>query len=340
VIAQGALLSPAVMAGESVVVRYTVRNQALWPLAWVLLEPHGFALLPVEPQFIPLGPRCTREIDVQLVCPRRGYWPAGGWTLRAGDPFGLFERSTTRAGSTCLVVYPRPLPVPGLNLSEERGSRFARRGTATAFASAVVGEVRPYRPGDPPSRIHWLSSARLNRLVVKEPEGEPAAHAWLILDLREQVQYADDPAASVEGVVGAACTVLHQLFRRRLATGLLTVGTSDVSYPDDRPDAYERLLGTLARAQPGTQDVERALQRVSRRTGYRLGGDRGTIVLIAPGITEQWAALLTQWARLGGAVVFLLIDMLHANQDDRLAAHATRLRAAGVRVHRCTSRAA
>jgi uncharacterized protein (DUF58 family) len=43
--------------------------------------------------------------------------------------------------------------------------------------------VRDYEPGDSFSRIHWRSTARRDRLVVKEFELDPLADIWIVPDM-------------------------------------------------------------------------------------------------------------------------------------------------------------
>jgi uncharacterized protein (DUF58 family) len=47
--------------------------------------------------------------------------------------------------------------------------------------------VREYVTGDPLNRIHWLSSARRERLMVKEFELDPLADVWIFIDAESVV---------------------------------------------------------------------------------------------------------------------------------------------------------
>lgn len=332
--ARGRSMMPTAVAGDRIVVRYVLRNRGIWPIAWALLEPHGFSDLPVEGQFVAVGPRARREIDVSLTCPRRGRWPAGGCNLRLGDPFGLFERARHVPGGDTVVVYPRPVSLPGLILPPPIGQAGSRYGTPDPQPSAAIREVRPYRPGDLPSRIHWLSSARLDTLMVKEPEGEPAAHAWLILDLEEAVQYGEDEGDSAELVVGAACTVLRHLQRLRLPTGLLAVGPGTVIYPEERPGRHERLLAALATVATGPSGVQEGMRLLQRRAAFSPNARRGLVIVVTPWADGRWLACLPQLARAGATVLCALLETPDAGERAALDAQAAPLRAAGVRVYR------
>lgn len=356
--AEGHPTAHRAVAGDRVTVRYTIHNRAPWPLPWILLEPHGLSYLPVQGQLVGVGPFGRRQIDVSLPCPQRGHWQAGGWALRTGDPFGFFERVRHGRGADTIVVYPRPLPLPGLGLPRPAGGGTARRGAPSPQPAATVREVRPYRPGDLPSRIHWLSTARLDTLMVKESEPEPAAHAWLILDLDEAVQYGEDAGDSAELIVGAASALVSRLLHAHLATGLLVAGPDIVAYPDERRSQAEHLRELLAAVIPAPASVQDSLALLARRSRPTRGpitplawqqhlaapwpaaawGARGGIVVVlTPWADSRWSAALPVLARAGYSVVCALLDTPESGLEAVLADQAATLRAAGISVYRHTS---
>src|SRR5690606_21783269 len=56
--------------------------------------------------------------------------------------------------------------------------------------------VRDYQPGDSFNRIHWRSTARKDRMLVKEFELDPLADVWIFLDLSEST-LVERPAARI-----------------------------------------------------------------------------------------------------------------------------------------------
>src|SRR5947209_6423816 len=52
--AEGTPRARAVTAGDTLTISYTLRNRGFWPLAWTLLQPQGFSVLPVEGQLVAL----------------------------------------------------------------------------------------------------------------------------------------------------------------------------------------------------------------------------------------------------------------------------------------------
>jgi uncharacterized protein (DUF58 family) len=258
---------------------------------------------------------------------------AGGSALHTGDPFGFFERVRRRQGKNMVTVYPRAVPLPGLQAIALVGRAFGQRGPASTQPAASVREVRPYRSGDLPSRIHWLSTARLDTLMVKEPDGEPAAHVWLILDLQAGVQYGEEEGDSAELIVGAA-TYLAQLHApSRIATGLLIVGPGTVVRPDARRGQMHRILDALATTAAGRGTVEEGLLAVRWQHALQ----RGTVVAITPWADTRWTDALAALVNAGNAVVGVLLDTPGSGRGEMLDAQADQLRRAGVAVYRHTA---
>nr|WP_236839258.1 DUF58 domain-containing protein [Bellilinea caldifistulae] len=75
------------------------------------------------------------------------------------------------------MVNLQKFPEPG---GELPGGRALRRKSleVTPYAAGV----REYAPGDPLNRIHWKTTARKDRLMVKEFEQDPQADVWILLD--------------------------------------------------------------------------------------------------------------------------------------------------------------
>ncbi|MDB5058948.1 MAG: hypothetical protein JWO59_2420 [Chloroflexi bacterium] len=334
--AEGKPRSRTATAGDTLTITYTIRNRGLWPVVWALFRPQGFSTLPVEGQLVAVPWRGDRRLDVMLPCPQRGRWVAGGAVLHTGDPFGFFERSRTRAGTEIITVYPRSIPLPGLQLPPLLGRGISPRGRPSPQPSATVREVRPYRSGDLPSRVHWLSTARLDALMVKEPEGEPAAHVWLVLDLDARIQYGEDEGDSAELVIGAAGHVVREQLPVWIAAGLLVAGTDTIVKPDARRGHAARLLDELAVVMPGEGDVERDVHTLLTSSGTR----RSTIIVITPWADDRWSRNLRVLAHTGSTVLCVLLDTPDSGLRHALDAQAASLRGHGVQVYRHTAWAA
>jgi uncharacterized protein (DUF58 family) len=116
--------------------------------------------------------------------------------LASGDLFGLFPVNRVYPAQESLLVYPmmvevHAFPSPHGWLS---GGEALRRRTHQITANAAG--VREYAPGDPLNRIHWISTARRSRLIVKEFELDPLAEIWIFVDASRYV-HCELPHGSV-----------------------------------------------------------------------------------------------------------------------------------------------
>ena len=98
---------------------------------------------------------------------RRSAIAATGWTIHSGDPLGFFDSATIRADGEVGLVYPRFTSLAARRQTRElEATSVAPR----AGAGTELFGVREFSPGDSLRRIHWRSTARNGRLVVREYE--------------------------------------------------------------------------------------------------------------------------------------------------------------------------
>jgi uncharacterized protein (DUF58 family) len=169
--------------------RFVVENTGPLPKLWLELRDHSE--LPghlVSRVINSLPAHRQRSWAIKTMCYRRGRFMLGPITLYSGDPFGLFllKRDIPLAGH--IVVYPPTFALPGFSprIGQVSGGDALRR--RTHYVTTNVAGVRDYVPGDSFNRIHWRSTARTGRLIVKEFELDPMADIWLFLDLEKRVQ--------------------------------------------------------------------------------------------------------------------------------------------------------
>jgi len=109
----------------------------------------------------------TLRVPVAL---RRGAVPGGRVRVGLADRFGL--ASATAAGEVASAV----LALPAVGPTAVPRPRLEAAGVVPSAAGAGAGTeilgVRDYRAGDAPRSVHWRSSARHGRLVVRETARE------------------------------------------------------------------------------------------------------------------------------------------------------------------------
>jgi uncharacterized protein (DUF58 family) len=235
--------------------RFEIYNPGRLPRFWVVVRDES--PLPGAQGsrlFTLLGGRRRRTYLARTHLTRRGVYPLGPTWLESSDPFGLFPVSRPLPVDDVLLVYPLlaeldSFPSPAGILP---GGEALRRRTHQVTPNAA--EVRDYAPGDPLNRIHWVSTARRDRLISKEFELDPQAEVWVFLDGNREVQAALEqkpveirphdllrrkPAASLapsteEYGVSAAGSIARYFLRQGRAVGLANSGQSFTMIPPDR----------------------------------------------------------------------------------------------------------
>ncbi len=192
-----------VQAGQRAAAAVTVTNQSVRRTQALGMEVQvgtGVAELYVPP----LAHGASHEEVFILPTVRRAVIPVGPVTSVRSDPFGLLRRSQAWTDPTPLFVHPRTLPLA------ELGSGFLRdlEGRATdavSQADVAFNTLREYEPGDDRRFVHWLTSARLGTLMVRQFIDTRRSHVAVVVHGRAGAYTEPDEfetAVSVAGSLG------------------------------------------------------------------------------------------------------------------------------------------
>lgn len=310
---------------------FAVRNLALTPKLW--LEVQDFSELPgyrasrVIPGMLPRG---QTGWNATTTCTTRGEYRLGPLVISSGDPFGLFRFDRHIGTTSKIVVYPAIVPLQTFaSPSGILSGGEAQRRRSHAVTTNAAG-VREYAPGDSYNRIHWRSTARKNRLLVKEFELDPLADVWIFLDLsasslvqRPGTQQAfangamvvgDElasltdfylPTSTEEYGVVVAASIARYFLEKRRSLGFLTYGPRrEILYPDRNMHQLNQLLELLAVVK-GTSDFD--LEHMLNLNSEYLA--RGvTLIIITADQTEGWVKQAQTLARRGIRIIAVLLD--------------------------------
>lgn len=111
--------------------------------------------------------------------------------LRVVDGLGLFALPVPRPQARSVLSLPHrlDLPLPPALAGEEEAA-----GPLTPRPGGGPGEdydLRPYRPGDPVSAIHWKLSSKRDELVVRETLGGEKARVVITVELFGDAEQLD-----------------------------------------------------------------------------------------------------------------------------------------------------
>ncbi len=195
--------------------------------------------------FLRVAPTEERSIAYRCEIAKRGVSRFTGIIVSTRFPFGLFEKSRFVQLVDEIVVLPKIVPcgIPETVGADGEGIRpLLRFGQGQEFR-----ELREMLPGDDPRHIDWRSTAKMNRKMVRENEGDGEEMVELVLDASAAVGQNPELNIARAGSIIRKLSVLE--IPVRLITSPTTVLTSKGS-----PNCL-KLLIHLALLDPSEADA-------------------------------------------------------------------------------------
>ncbi len=324
------LVTPRTQVGSVAEERFLVHNTGRLSKIWIEVHDESeFKSHRVSRVLNALRAGARWSWSVRTLCRRRGRFRLGPITIASGDPFGLFVFERRLANTTrAITIHPIAVDLPSFAtpIGQLPGGEAVHR--RTHHTTTNVAGTREYAPGDSFNRIHWPSTARMERLIVKEFELDPAADVWILLDMERGVQagqWWEDaweirdlsqlwfgehrtmrlPPNTEEYIVAIAASVAKYFLRRQRAVGFIAYGRQIEIVQADRGERQlNRLLEVLA--------VLRAEGNI--HFGHVLGvesarlGRNNTLVAITPSAEATWIKSLRETKRRGLRTIAALVD--------------------------------
>ncbi|MCP4166298.1 MAG: DUF58 domain-containing protein [Chloroflexi bacterium] len=294
-----------IVVGDTLEERFQLHNRSTFPVLWATVSDRSDVPGYEIDRAVSVDARSSNSWRSQGACSKRGVFTLGPWSVSMGDPIGLFQVEITYPEVRQLLVYPRVMRLPDLDLPRGRAGGRSRRSTAAPVQSVLPRTVRPYIPGDSLRLVHWRKSAQQQDLMIKEFDLEPAGDLWLVLDLDASVQAGVDQESTLEyGIILTASLAASHLNENR-GVGLVAYGEQALRVPPqaDRGHLWQLLHG-LANAEPSH---DWPLARVLKQIGPDIGRGR-TVIVITPSTESDWLGELLQLGRRDVASSALLVD--------------------------------
>ncbi len=201
---------------------------------------------------------------------KRGLYTFEGFQVSTKFPFGLFTKTRRESTASEILVFPAtrsvPLPPPAVQrMGNNLTNKIGRRGEFFG--------LREYRDGDDRRSIHWRSSARSERLMVREYEDESQRRITLLIDNALPKTRGEVEEQALEDAI-SLCASLAQAYLERgyslrlVARGkLLPFGSGDMQ--------VQRVLRALALLETVDAELPFASQ---------LGGNANAVLVVPKGI--------------------------------------------------------
>src|SRR5262245_14934108 len=321
-----------VQVGGFIEERLILQNTGPLPKLWLELKDNSNLPLHRATRVVSnLRGRQQQSWQVRTPCYRRGRFTLGPVSLYSSDPFGLFllKKDLPQNFTSHVVIYPLAVNLPAFQppIGELSGGEAVRR--RTHYVTTNVSTVREYVPGDSFNRVHWPSTARTGRLMVKEFELDPVADIWLFLDMEKRVQAGPShdqlplprlpevhweklpdfelPPSTEEYAIAIAASLSKHFLAQNRNLGLITYPSAqhrEIAQSDRGERQLTRIYEMLAVTQAnGTIPLAEVLaaetMRLSRNT---------TVIVITSAIDPEWVAAARNLFTRGVKVTGVLID--------------------------------
>ena len=281
-----------IVAGQTAVGEISVRNERARSARSGIIE------LPIGTgtgEFVvpPLGAHETWDEMFLISSRHRGLINVGPARAVRSDALGLLRRVRMWDEPVLLHVHPRTVRVP----FDATGFQLDVEGVATGkLSSSDVSfhALRDYEPGDDRRAVHWQSTARLGKLIVRQYEETHRSHHVIVLDTSRDAWDHDtfETAVSVAGSLGLANLRESRPVSLSTTEGWLPSGVA-MRLLDALSEVKARSFGDLSR---------RVREAVAQRPGVS-----ALTLLVGPNVTDIEAAHLARLAPIDVPVSIIRI---------------------------------
>lgn len=214
----------------------------------------------------------NKKCSYRVNCYKRGLWGLGPITIISQDALGFFKMKKKLNIFSDVLVYPSLFKI--FAFPTLLSGSVSWMGVETAKISGDSHEffgIREYQQGDALSRIHWPSTAKHNKLVVKQFERNAVQEATILLDLNKNHDIGSGKETTLEYGVRIAGSIARYLLNEGIFVQMTGYGKETVLLPFGKGESHMyRILEYLARVRAdGDFILSQALEETSFITPRR-----------------------------------------------------------------------
>ncbi len=321
-----------IQVGDYIEEEISLRSLHWWPKLLIEVR-HATTPFASPGRVLSLWPYQETTWRTRTRAERRGLYEHGRVEVTLRDPFGLFERRRVLGKREATLIYPATVELPGFHVPTGRGWSEGVAAGRTLLPSPVAAGVRDFSAGDAANRVHWPTTLRMGRLMVKEFDREPAGPSdaiWVVVDLYEAAQAGAGTESTVEYAVTIAASVARRFLDSGRTVGLVIGGREHTQVSADTGAAQlGRVLQALALAEPGASGP---LLETVRRSGGVVLPDT-TAVVVTAGSAGEAAAAASFYQTRDVTAVPILLEAGSFRGEPPMHGGAYRLPGAGVQAY-------
>ncbi len=213
-----------------------------------------------------------KVISYATNCYKRGLWKIGPVSIISQDALGFFMRTQTINIYSEILIYPSLFKI--FDFPQLASGSVSWLGVETAKISGDSHEffgIREYERGDAISRIHWPSSAKHNRLIVKQFERNAVREATIVIDLKKGHDIGSGKETTLEYSVKIAGSISRYLLDEGAFVQIIGYGREAMILPFGKGESHKfKILEYLAKVRSdGAFNLDQVLDEASFAAPHR-----------------------------------------------------------------------
>lgn len=285
-------------ATQPVTVTIDVVNKGRGPAPLILLEDGVPPPLTATARFSLSGvePGGHRQASFVLRPTRRGRYSVGPLRINVVDPFALARVQSEAAPPSSFLVHPR---IAELALPRDLGQQRNLASSPLRQLTGARGEdfytLREYVEGDDLRKIHWASTAKRDRYMIRQEETPWQARVTIVLDDRAGAHDGVGSSSSFEHAVEATASLVD--LYSRSGYGFRLTAAHRRGLPNAKGSKHRNdCLDLLATIEPERNGGEGAF--VGRLVELESASSpEAALVVVAGTLTAQDAVAVTRCSR-------------------------------------------
>jgi uncharacterized protein (DUF58 family) len=315
-------------AQQKVNVKLRVENHGRGSAPLLLAEDTLPLKLSGHPRFAIHGIEAGGHRDISFVVrpTQRGRYDIGPLRIDIVDPFSLAKIRSPDAARSTFLVYPSS---EKLRLPRDLGERRSATTSAMRQPTGPRGEdfytIREYGQGDDLRKIHWPSTAKRGRYMIRQEETPWHTRATVVIDDRWAAHDGYGDGSSFERAVEVSASMV-ELYGHSGYSYRLVPAHRDPMPASRGSDHFHRcmdLLATITTKGPRAESDPALSMRFAELETQSMAEE--TLVVVSGSIDERDARSLVRCARLYKQAFVVLLP------GHRFSTQATRDRWEGER---------
>ncbi len=223
-----------------------VRNRTMFPKLNILVKDlPELSNNPAE-SLIYLPAHREEDISLNLLLEYRGIFLTRGPMVQSIDPLDLHHLSRGSNLPREFIVFPRIIDIKpfALPYGEITGEGASER--TDPLGSTSISTIREYQPGDSTRNIHWPSTARTGKIMLKQFDSGKENALWIMVDMDSTVHSGNAPYNTEEFSVTAAASIANAYFNVGWAIGLICYGDQEyIIQPQQDKQVLDQIMLAL-----------------------------------------------------------------------------------------------